>query len=372
MVSPGCLGAVLKHRDSVGCGDWLGEDTVDDVGGFDAGEFHIESLVSVGEALVIDTEEVEHGGVEVTDVDDIVDRVVAEFVGCAVGGAGLDAAAGEPHGEAFDMVVAAFAAFFLGHGSAAEFSAPDDECVVEEAALFEVGEEGPGGFIGEWAADVHIFDEVAVVVPSAVVEVDEADAFFGEAAGEEAIGGVGAVAGLGSVHIEDVLGFVAEVHQVGDGHLHLEGHFVGGDPGFDFWVMDGEVPVGVELLDGLDELLLLLWGEAFGVVDIMDGVTGAIELDALEAAGEEAGGPLAGGDGLGVTSALAGEDHEAGEVLGFGAEAVGDPSAHGGAAADGGACIHERVGGVMVDLFRDHGADDADVVGHFGVVGEEV
>ncbi|MFM1944912.1 MAG: hypothetical protein RI897_3894 [Verrucomicrobiota bacterium] len=107
-------------------------------------------------------------------------------------------------------------------------------------------------------------------------------------------------------------------------------------------------------------------------MDVVDGVAGAVEFDALVAAGEEAGGPLSGGDGLGVTSALAGEDDEAGEVLGFGAEAIGDPCAHGGAAADGGAGIHERVGGVMVDLFRDHGADDADVVGHFGVIGEEV
>ncbi|MFM1944913.1 MAG: hypothetical protein RI897_3895 [Verrucomicrobiota bacterium] len=243
-----------KHRNT---GWGSGEDIVDDAGGFDAGEFHIEALVSVGEALVIDTEEVEHGGVEVTDVDDIFDGVIAEFIGSAVGGAGLDTAAGEPHGEALDVVVASFAAFFLGHGGAAEFAAPDDEGVVEQAALFEVGEEGVGGFIGEGAADVHVFDEVAVVVPSAVVEVDEADALFGEASGEEAIGGVGAVAGLGAVHVEDVLGFVAEVHQVGDGHLHLEGHFIGGDAGFDFGVMGGEVSVGIELLDSLDELLLL-------------------------------------------------------------------------------------------------------------------
>ena len=39
--------------------------------------------------MVVDSEEVEEGGVEVADVDDVFDRVVAEFVGLAVAEAGL-------------------------------------------------------------------------------------------------------------------------------------------------------------------------------------------------------------------------------------------------------------------------------------------
>ena len=37
------------------------------------------------EALVVDAEQVQHRGVQVADVDDVLDGVVAEFVGRAVG-----------------------------------------------------------------------------------------------------------------------------------------------------------------------------------------------------------------------------------------------------------------------------------------------
>ena len=85
------------------------------------------------------------------------------------------------------MVIAASAAFALEHWGASEFAAPDDEGVFEHAALLEVGEERPGGAVGEAAADAHVFFKSAVVIPAAVVELDKAHPAFGEAAGEEAV-----------------------------------------------------------------------------------------------------------------------------------------------------------------------------------------
>ena len=55
--------------------------------------------------------------------------VEAEFVAFADGDAGLDAAAGQPHGEGVGVMVAAIAAA-LHHRRAAEFAAPDDQRVV--------------------------------------------------------------------------------------------------------------------------------------------------------------------------------------------------------------------------------------------------
>ena len=112
--------------------------------------------------------------------------------------------------------------------------------------------------------------------------------------------------------------------------------------------------------------------DAIGVADVVDGVAFGLELDALEAAGEDAAAPLAGGDGLGAVFAGGGEDDEAGEVLGFGAEAVEQPGAHAGSALDDGAGVHEGVGGVVIDLLRLHGADDTEFVGLLGDVREEV
>ncbi len=128
----------------------------------------------------------------------------------------------------------------------------------------------------------------------------------------------------------------------------------------------------VEGVDGLDGFVLGGGADAGGILDVEDGIAEGVELDALKVAGQDAAGPLAGGDGLHL-AALAGghEDDEAGQVVGFRAESVEDPGAHAGAAGDDGAGVHEGVGGIVVDLLGPHGADDADVVGDAADVGEE-
>ena len=83
------------------------------------------------------------------------------------------------------MVVAASASLApLEHGCAAEFSTPDDQGVLKHAALLEISEQGPGGAVSVFAADFHVFIKVTVVIPAAVLELDEAHAFFRKAAGE--------------------------------------------------------------------------------------------------------------------------------------------------------------------------------------------
>ena len=84
---------------------------------------------------VVDAQQMKHRGVQVVDVDHVLDGVVAELVGLAVGDAGLDAAAGQPDGKALDVMVAAVA---LVHRRAAELAAPDHQRVVQQAALLQV------------------------------------------------------------------------------------------------------------------------------------------------------------------------------------------------------------------------------------------
>src|SRR5262245_18058773 len=78
----------------------LCQELVDHVRFLDAGEPLVQALVAVAEAAVVVAEQVQDGGVEVADVDGVLDDVVGEVVGLAVDGAALDAAAGQPHGEA--------------------------------------------------------------------------------------------------------------------------------------------------------------------------------------------------------------------------------------------------------------------------------
>ena len=55
----------------------------------------IPALEFVGQLLVIDAHQVQHRRVQVVDVVDIFDGVVAQFVGAPVADAALDAAAGD-------------------------------------------------------------------------------------------------------------------------------------------------------------------------------------------------------------------------------------------------------------------------------------
>ena len=101
-----------------------------------------------GEVPVAKPEAVQQGGVEVVDVDLVLPGEVAELVGGPMDDPRPDSSTCQPHREAVRVVVPAgsFPAP-LGHGSAAEFSTPDDEGVVQEAALAQVHEEGGNGLV---------------------------------------------------------------------------------------------------------------------------------------------------------------------------------------------------------------------------------
>ena len=104
----------------------------------------IATPVAIDVLLVVDSQQVQNGGVEIVDVDGILYRPVAEFVRLAIGHPAANPATRHPHGEAADVVVPSRP---LGHRRASEFTAPDDEGVVEHAALFEIQDERCAGAV---------------------------------------------------------------------------------------------------------------------------------------------------------------------------------------------------------------------------------
>ena len=110
------------------------------------GEPIMAALEFIGKFLVIEAEEVEEGGLEVVDVDLVLDRVEADVVRGSVGDAGFDAATGHPDGEGVGMVVPspALAIFHraLKEGGATELASPDHQGVIEQPSLFEVLNKG--------------------------------------------------------------------------------------------------------------------------------------------------------------------------------------------------------------------------------------
>jgi hypothetical protein len=168
------------------------------------------------EHVVVNAEDVEHRGVEITHVHDIFNGEVAEIIGLAMTDSSANTPSSKPHAEGLDVVIAPHAPLALIHRRAAKLATPDDERVVEHAAALEVREEGPGRTVGQSAANVHVLDEAAVVIPPAVVELDEAHTAFGEPSRQEAIRCVRAVSRSGAVHVENLARLIGDIHELGD------------------------------------------------------------------------------------------------------------------------------------------------------------
>src|SRR4051794_20324422 len=116
----------------------------------------------------------------------------------------------------------------LAKDRAAELGGEENKRVGQEAALFEVFEQG-----GRWLIDVaalvgKLTGDGDVLVPAAMKELHEADVALDEAAGKEAVGGVTARAmHVGAVAFQRRGGFAADVGQLWNGRLHAEGHLIG-------------------------------------------------------------------------------------------------------------------------------------------------
>ena len=203
-----------------------------------------------------------------------------------------------------------------------------------------------------------------MVVPVLVIQLNEPHAALGQAPGQQAVRGEGAVAGLAAVQIQDVLGLLAGVHQIGNAGLHLEGHLVLRDPRGDFRIVHDGVVLGIDRVGRLHHVLLLVAGDAGRVAQVQHRVAAAAQGDALEPAGQKPRRPLPRRDGLVLPAAAqGGEHHETGQILGFAAQAVHDPGAHRGPPGDLRTGVDEHVRRIVIDGFRGHGPHEADFVG---------
>lgn len=360
-----------------GEGCWLRDDVVDDVAG-DVGEAEVSATGAVGELGVVDAHEVEDGGVDVVDVDGLVDDLPAEVVGGTVGDAAFDAATGEPHAEAVGVVVAASvgaSASEFDYRGAAKLRAADDDGFVEEATSFEVFDECSEGLIGVFSVFAVCLN-ILMGVPGVALRV--IDLHHADATLDEACGGEAAACGTSlSVHFDGGGTLFADVEDIGSFGLHAIGGLHGADGGFELRIglSLGHIEF-VELLDEVEFVALLLDVKAV-VVDIGDELVGIKlflagiggDVGSLVDRGEEGRAPEWRANGGGD---LRTEDDESGEVLVVSAETVGEPGAHGWSSNDVGAGVHHDERGLVVGDLSEYGADDTDVVDALADVGKEL
>ena len=109
------------------------------------------------------------------------------FVGGPVRESLLDAAAGEPHRIACDIVVPAVLS--LRGRLAAELAAEQDQRFLEQPPLLQVGQQRGRGLIDRRAAIDQSLVQVVVVVPAGLANLDESHAGLAEPAGHHALAG---------------------------------------------------------------------------------------------------------------------------------------------------------------------------------------
>src|SRR5437016_5673161 len=109
---------------------FMPEDLVDHVA-VHIGQAVIATVMAVGQLLVIQTHEIQDGGMKVVDMDFVLNGVPAVLVGSAVNHSTLHAPARQPHGEAEGMVFPAIIS--LGGRRAPELAAPEYQRVIEQS-----------------------------------------------------------------------------------------------------------------------------------------------------------------------------------------------------------------------------------------------
>src|SRR5687768_13597037 len=162
---------------------FLPENPFDNVRFLDSGQLHVESLITMRKTLVIDPELMKNGRLKVPDVNWIFDYIVREVVGFSVDNSTLHSAARHPNCEAPRMVVAAVVFRCqppLRVNRPPELAAPDQQRVVQHAALFEVLHEAVTRAIDVLALARQMSGRVGMHIPAVQPDLHEARATLEE------------------------------------------------------------------------------------------------------------------------------------------------------------------------------------------------
>ena len=195
------------------------------------GELLVATDVEVSELIIVEAEEVKEGAVEVADGASNLDCLRSDVIGGSDDGSFLNSSSGHHNGHGIRIVASTDgvnSAAFVVVGGAPKFAVPNDESVVEHAALLEVFDQRCPRFVhGGNARGVAPF-EVVMRIPTTGEDLYEACPLFDEAAGHEAL--ASEVVGdfvVHAIHFTDVFRFVVDFDNFRDLHLHAVGEFVG-------------------------------------------------------------------------------------------------------------------------------------------------
>ena len=146
--------------------------------------------------FVIDTHQVQHGGVDIMDWNRLFNGVVTELIRVTVTDTTLDATAGHPHGKSLHVVVTAAA---LGHGCAAKLGSKNNKGFIQHSSLAQILDECRCASIHFPGRTHGMILHCPMVIPIPGVKLDKSPASLGQPSGRQAVAGKRAMAGVGTV-----------------------------------------------------------------------------------------------------------------------------------------------------------------------------
>ena len=158
------------------------------------GQSVVSALKLVDELLVVDSEQVHDGGIQVVNVHGVLRNVVAVVIRCPKREAFLDSGSGQKYGEATGMVIPAVIGsgkFALRINRSSKLTTPNDQGVFKQAALTQVGDQGGCRLVRVATLPLDRIGKASMVIPAHVKELDATNIAFSHPSCEQTIGRVG-------------------------------------------------------------------------------------------------------------------------------------------------------------------------------------
>jgi len=164
--------------------EFSGQQRLHDTRGLDSDQRFFAAFEIEGVGVRIDSDKLLHRGVKVVHGNRVLDGLVAELIGRAVGDARFDPTTREPEAESVRLVIAAVVC--LDGGEATELSGPHHQGLIEQSTLLQIAEQGGDRLIHLSAGVGKADGELAVVIPIMVQQVDITHPRLDEPTGHQA------------------------------------------------------------------------------------------------------------------------------------------------------------------------------------------
>jgi len=156
----------------------------------DVGQTEVSTLVLEGQLRMVDAQHVQHRRVQVVNMHRVASNVIAEVVGFPIGDTWLDATTRHPDRKRPRVMIPTVG--FLGEDAlaihaTAKLAAPDDQSIVEHAALLQVLHECRLCLVDILGLALDSARQSGVLVPSTMEKLDKSHVALGEPPGQKAV-----------------------------------------------------------------------------------------------------------------------------------------------------------------------------------------